>query len=121
MDLRLELPSGTTIRYQPLFPRGTWLSLGGPATVNIVDSRVSAGDTFQDGRAWVRTREFGACQDQDYTRGFILDVFPERPTITADGGIIAGVTDLNPDEGDFAAEALTPAPVPAAGIHVLIP
>ena len=99
MDLRLLLSDLAVITYQPLFPAGTWMQLEGPATIDIADSRIVTGGDFDSGHAGLQTSNFDTCHVDGIKREFELAAGDDRPRVTADGGIVAGVVDLNPEDG----------------------
>lgn len=102
-DVALDLPSGSEVVYQPLFPQGTTLRLTGPARLDVRKSRIADGGRFTGGQAWLKTVNRGACQDPTLERRFDLtdgSAGTLSPRVTPDGGILAGIETLNiPDTG----------------------
>jgi hypothetical protein len=99
LDVELSLDSGDEVVYETLFPRGTWLELRGPATIFVEDGAIADG-AFDAGQAWLQVYEgMGWCEEV-YKREFdLFDGQGRNPQVTPDGGIVAGIVDLNPVEG----------------------
>ena len=97
VDLDLALAAGEKVVYEPLFPRGTWVRLNGPAGIQVRDSAIQGG-AFNDGVGWLRMAR-GPCPDAlEERRRFALNGGAQQPILrSGDGGsLLAGATDLNP-------------------------
>jgi hypothetical protein len=101
-DLDLQLPPGERVVYRPLFPQGTTVRLDGPAVVEMRDGRFVEGGSFSGGgAAWLNVRGGEACDDPPRSYDFNLNAAPLEPRLTPDGGILAGVEDLNSNGGNL--------------------
>jgi hypothetical protein len=100
MTLSLALDAGRTIVYEPLFPRGTWATLNGPATIAIQNGRIVSG-SFNDGTGWLAI-DRNTCPNG---RGFEVRRYgllggTNHPVLGLDGSLMAGVVDLNENEAN---------------------
>jgi hypothetical protein len=107
MTLSLSLEAGRTIVYEPLFPRGTWVKVNGPASIAIQNGRIVSG-SFLDGTGWLAV-DRNPCPDGRgfEVRRYALHGGANHPVMGQDGSLMAGVVDLNENE----ANPLVPLPL----------
>ena len=92
LTVTLALPIATQVLYQTVFPRDAWIKLLGPATVTIQDSAIVSG-TFQGGTTWI-TLDRDACIAGRRLRYGFMQGPGLQPVIGADGGLLAGIANL---------------------------
>jgi hypothetical protein len=94
MAVALALPAGAQVLYQPMFPQGTRVALGGPASLTIAGSRIVSGQ-FDGGSGWVQMWRFRPCDPPSVDRQFALETPVGGPEIRDGGSLVAPVQDFN--------------------------
>jgi len=98
LDVTLDLPPSTPAVYEPIFPRGTWVALEGPATVLVEDSTIVGGG-FAGGMVAVEFRPPNCPATPFSQTQYVLNLAPspQGPTLGLHGRLFAAIASLNED------------------------
>lgn len=99
LDATLTLPatgSGNTVRYEPVFPRGLYVTLNGGATIAIQDSAIASG-TFTDGQVALSHEHACPSEPSNAPAATLeLETAFGVPVLKPDGLLEAGIENLTP-------------------------